>query len=127
MAPRTPVDTLPLLTVGQGIISALRPGRQPGRRPPGARYDTAVPRIVLYGKPGCHLCEDMRALVDEALEGTGLTVEDVDITRDLELFVRFRHDVPILEVDGREVARHRTTATVLAAALTAAGSSGRRS
>lgn len=86
-----------------------------------------MPRVVLYAKPGCHLCEDMRALVDAALAGTGLAVDEIDITRDLELFVRFRHDVPVLEIDGREVARHRVSAAKVAAALTAAGKSARRS
>lgn len=86
----------------------------PGGVPPG-------PRVVLYTKAGCHLCEDMRAVIDEALEGTGTAVTATDITRDLALFMRFRHDVPVLEVDGREVARHRTTKAALVAALRAAG------
>lgn len=79
------------------------------------------PRVVLYGKPGCHLCEDMRATIDSALEGTGVTVTEMDITRDLALFVRFCHDVPVLEIDGHEVARHRITAARLVMALEAAG------
>jgi hypothetical protein len=80
-----------------------------------------APRVVLYGKPGCHLCEDMRAIIDAVLEGNGITVTEIDITRDLALFVRFCHDVPVLEVDGREVSRHRTTKATLVAALRAAG------
>jgi hypothetical protein len=80
-----------------------------------------APRVVLYGKPGCHLCEDMRAIVDAVLEGTGITVTEIDITRDLALFVRFCHDVPVLEVNGREVTRHRTTRATLVAAFRAEG------
>jgi Glutaredoxin-like domain (DUF836) len=79
------------------------------------------PRVVLFTKPGCHLCEDMHALIGELLQGTGITIEAMDITRDLALFVRFRHDVPVLEIDGREVARHRATKAGLVAALEAAG------
>jgi glutaredoxin len=93
---------------------SIRPEKAPASPAAGAR-------VVLYGKPGCHLCEDMRALVDAALEGTGLSVTEVDITRDLEIFMRLRHDVPVLEIDGREVARHRITEPVLSAALRAAG------
>ncbi len=81
----------------------------------------SAPRLVLYGKPGCHLCEDMRAIVDAVLEGTGVTVTEMDITRDLAIFARLHHDVPVLEIDGNEVARHRITAAALVAALEAAG------
>jgi hypothetical protein len=83
--------------------------------------DQAGARVVLYGKPGCHLCEDMHAQLLRALDGTGVTVEVRDITTDLESFVRYRHDVPVLEIDGREVARHRVSDTLLGAALGAAG------
>jgi hypothetical protein len=79
------------------------------------------PRVVLYSKPGCHLCDDMRAVVDEGLAGRGIAVSEVDITRDLELFVRLAHDIPVLEIDGREVARHRLAPSTLAAALERSG------
>jgi hypothetical protein len=75
----------------------------------------------MYSKPGCHLCDDMRAIVDAVLEGSDLSVTEVDITRNLDVFLRFRHDVPVLEIDGREVARHRLTEATLLEALKASG------
>ena len=78
-------------------------------------------RVVLYSKPGCHLCEEMRALVDDVLDGSDVAVREVDVTRDAALFERFRYDIPVLEIDGREVARHRVTEPVLVKALRAAG------
>lgn len=88
---------------------------------PGPASATARPRVVLYGKPGCHLCEDMHTLVAAQLKGTGVAVTEMDITRDLALFERLRHDVPVLEIDGREVARHRIDEAALRSALEAAG------
>jgi Glutaredoxin-like domain (DUF836) len=76
---------------------------------------------VLYTKPGCHLCEELRAMLDETLAGTGVAVIEADITRDLGLFVRLRHDIPVLEINGEEVARHRLTPEALVAVLGAAG------
>ncbi|MEZ5288290.1 MAG: glutaredoxin family protein [Vicinamibacterales bacterium] len=78
-------------------------------------------RVVLYGKPGCHLCDDMRDLVARALARSGVALEEVDITRDLDLYMRLRHDIPVLEIDGREVARHRVTDAEVAGFLHPAG------
>jgi glutaredoxin len=78
-------------------------------------------RVVLYSKPGCHLCEDMRAIVDDVLEGSGVAVREVDITQDAALFARFQYDIPVLEIDGEEVARHRIAEPALVKALRAAG------
>jgi len=81
----------------------------------------ADPRVVVYSKPGCHLCEDMHAQVQKALHGTGVAVAERDISLDLDLFVRYQHDIPILAIDGREVARHRITEQALTSALRVAG------
>ncbi|HQZ38614.1 MAG TPA: hypothetical protein PLH72_06205 [Vicinamibacterales bacterium] len=50
-----------------------------------------------------------------------LEVESGAKTRDLETFVRLQHEIPVLEIDGHEVARHRITPPVLVAALEDAG------
>lgn len=110
---------------GRTRAGGIHPRRQlQARAPPMVHYSRRVggsPRVVLYSKPGCHLCEDMHALVRRVLQGTGVTVVELDITRDLETFVRFRHEIPVLEIDGREVARHRVTEPALLAALRDAG------
>lgn len=78
-------------------------------------------RVVLYSKPGCHLCEDMHEMVRQALHGTGVAVAERNITHDLDDFVRYQNDIPVLAIDGREVARHRVTEEALVSALRVAG------
>ncbi len=56
-------------------------------------------RIVLYTKPGCHLCEEVEGWLLEA----SLTWQSIDITADAGLFDRYRYRVPVVDVDGREV------------------------
>lgn len=87
------------------------------------RYIRAVAdsRVVLFTKPGCHLCEDMRDLLRPALAPTGVALIERDITATLDDYLAYRHDIPVLVIDGREVARHRITAAALAEALRAAG------
>lgn len=78
-------------------------------------------RVVLYSKPGCHLCEDMHGQLRRALRGTGVTVTERNIALDLDDFVRYQYDIPVLAIDGREVARHRITEEALVSALRVAG------
>lgn len=68
---------------------------------------------TLYSKPGCHLCEKVRALLDEVQSAHDLAVDEIDITRDAVLFARYRHEIPVLLVDGEEVARGRVDARQL--------------
>ena len=65
--------------------------------------------LTLYTKPGCHLCEDVRTLLDELQEEYGYDITEVDISRDADLFLRYRYEIPVLWKDGKEVARGRIT------------------
>ncbi|MGZ4127731.1 MAG: glutaredoxin family protein [Actinomycetota bacterium] len=51
-------------------------------------------RVVLYSKPGCHLCDDARWLLD----GWGIAYDVVESDPGYEL------RVPVIEVDGEVVA-----------------------
>jgi hypothetical protein len=66
------------------------------------------PMIVeLYGKQGCHLCEKVRADLEEMREVVEFVLHEIDITSDPALYARYRYDVPVVLVDGEEWARHR--------------------
>lgn len=80
-----------------------------------------APQIVVFTKPGCHLCDDMLDLLRAALTGTAATLTERNIARDLADFERYKHDIPVLVIDGREIARHRITASALQQALQAFG------
>ena len=59
-------------------------------------------RLTLYGRAGCHLCEDMAA----GLEALGVAFDTVDIDRDPELKARYDWEVPVLVGPAGEVCRH---------------------
>jgi hypothetical protein len=73
--------------------------------------------LTLLGKPGCHLCDAMRAVAAPVARDMGLRIDERDVRSDAELDALYRHDIPILLLDGREVARHRVTADELRARL----------
>jgi len=60
--------------------------------------------ITLYTRPGCSLCDTMKA----GLRDRGYRVHEVNIDTDPELTRRFGHDIPVaVTADGTVVAKHR--------------------
>jgi glutaredoxin len=74
-------------------------------------------KVVLYGKPGCHLCDDARAVVSEALAGRDVDLEEVDVTLDPALERRYGERIPVLTVDGEELFEYFVDGRVLAERL----------
>jgi Glutaredoxin-like domain (DUF836) len=72
-----------------------------------------VPALTLYGKPGCHLCDEARAAVREALAGRDVTLREVDVTLDPVLERRYGERIPVLAVDGEELFEYVVDGRVL--------------
>jgi len=66
-------------------------------------------KIVIYSRPGCHLCDDMKDLVRKVSQTIPLTLEDIDIYGDDELEARYGLEIPVLFVEGKRVANARIT------------------
>lgn len=63
----------------------------------------AVDRVVtLVSKPGCHLCDDARTVVETVCAETGASWEEKDITRDEELHRRYWEQIPVVLIDGEQ-------------------------
>jgi hypothetical protein len=59
--------------------------------------------VVLYGAPGCHLCEQARAGLERLRAALEFTLSEVDIHSDPALARRWLLEIPVIEVDGRVV------------------------
>jgi glutaredoxin len=75
------------------------------------------PRITLIGKPGCHLCDDARAVVARVAEELGVGWTELDITRDEQLAEQYGEQIPVTLVDGRRHDFWRVDEARLRAAL----------
>jgi len=62
--------------------------------------DLSAPRVVLYSRPGCHLCAEARELVAAECARAGVTWTEVDVTGDPALEREHGDYVPVLLVDG---------------------------
>lgn len=60
----------------------------------------AEERVVLVGKPGCHLCDDARTVVAAVCADTGAGWAEVSILDDPELADRYAEQIPVVLVDG---------------------------
>jgi glutaredoxin len=62
-----------------------------------------VPTLTLYGKPGCHLCDEARETVERVRETREFELVEVDITLDPALHQRYGERIPVLMLDGEEL------------------------
>jgi len=63
-----------------------------------------VTNVVVYSRPGCHLCEEaIAALVSLHQEGYRFDLHEIDIESDGLLLRRHLERIPVVEIDGREV------------------------
>lgn len=58
--------------------------------------------ITLYAKAGCHLCDEVRAHLEDLAAERDFELREVDIRRDAELFERYRYRIPVITLDGAE-------------------------
>lgn len=84
----------------------------------------APARVTLYGREGCHLCDQARAVVEAVCAELGEGYVEVDVDTDPGLQDRFGEEVPVTFVDGRQHDFWRVDPDRLRAALTAAPPAG---
>ena len=59
-----------------------------------------APRVLLVGKPGCHLCDIAREVIAAVCAETGETFEERSILEDLDLADLYWEQIPVTLVDG---------------------------
>jgi glutaredoxin len=75
------------------------------------------PRVTVYSRPGCHLCEEALAVVAKVCADVGETYDVVNVDDDATLVERFGEEVPVTFVDGKQHDFWRVSEDRLRAAL----------
>jgi hypothetical protein len=75
-------------------------------------------RVTLYSKPGCHLCDDARVVIERVCSELGESYVEVSILDDPELLRRYGEEIPVTLVDGAQHDFWRVSESRLRAALT---------
>jgi hypothetical protein len=70
--------------------------------------------VVLYGKAGCHLCEEARAEVESVRARHPFSLTEVDVSLDPVLHARYGERIPVVVVAGKEAFEFHVDAEELA-------------
>src|SRR5450756_497634 len=76
-----------------------------------------APRVTLLGRPGCHLCDDARAIVEKVADDLGVPWEERDITQSEDDLREYWEMIPVVLVDGVQHDFWRVSEDRLRAAL----------
>ena len=76
-----------------------------------------VHQITLLGKPGCHLCDDARLVVQRVAGELGVPWEERSILDDTDLLEEYAEQIPVVLIDGRQHTFWRVDEDRLRAAL----------
>ena len=71
---------------------------------------SAKARVIIYTRPGCHLCDEAKQTIEAARCLDEYTLEEINIESDPDLLSRYRYDIPVITINGVEAFRHRLTA-----------------
>ena len=65
--------------------------------------------FTIYSRPGCHLCDEMKAVVERVAGSTipAATIDVIDISSDPDLESRYGLEIPVLLVNGKKAAKYR--------------------
>lgn len=73
--------------------------------------------ILLLGKPGCHLCDDARAVIERVAGDLGVPWTERSILDDPDLLEKYGEWIPVTFVDGRQHDYYRVDEARLRRAL----------
>jgi glutaredoxin len=62
--------------------------------------------VTVYSKPDCHLCERAKEVVERCRRQIDFALEVIDLSQDPQLLERYGNDIPVILLDGNEIARH---------------------
>ena len=92
-------------------------GPNRGRFHPAGLMAASVARITLLGRPGCHLCDDARAVIERVAADLGVGWEERDITASPDDMREYWDKIPVTLVDGVQIDFWRVSEARLRAAL----------
>ena len=73
--------------------------------------------VVLFARPGCHLCDEARLVIEAARAEVAFVFEEVDIETDDALVRDYGLRIPVVAIDGDELFEISVDRTSLLAAL----------
>lgn len=67
----------------------------------------ALPEIVLYSKPACCLCEQVKEQLTRIQEEHKFVLHEINILEDLAVYKLFKDEIPVIFVNGKKAFKYR--------------------
>ena len=67
------------------------------------------PHVIIYSRPGCHLCDEAKAAIMNAGCDDQFVLQEINIDSSETLLGKYRYDIPVVTIDGVETFIHRVT------------------
>jgi glutaredoxin len=67
------------------------------------------PKITLYTRKGCCLCDDAKRVLDSARRRVSFDLKEIDIDQDAELRKIYNDEVPVIAINGSKAFKYRVT------------------
>jgi glutaredoxin len=81
------------------------------------RAPASKAHVIIYSRPGCHLCEQAKQAMEAARCLDEYTLDEINIESDPDLLRRYQYDIPVITIDGVEAFRHRLTSAAFRESL----------
>jgi hypothetical protein len=82
------------------------------------------PNVTLYSRPGCHLCDEARAVLESVRARVPFALEEIDIEGSDDLTREYGIRIPVVAIGSSEMWDYRVDAAEFEAALLEAGAVG---
>jgi glutaredoxin len=69
------------------------------------------PHVIIYSRPGCHLCDEAKAAILAAGCSEQFVLQEINIESNAELLEKYKYDIPVISIDGVESFIHRVDAS----------------
>jgi glutaredoxin len=76
-------------------------------------------KVTLYTRAGCHLCDEVKQVIEAVRLRIRFDYEEFDIDTDPQLRLLYNEEVPVILIDGRKAFKFRVTAAELQKKLAA--------
>jgi len=76
-----------------------------------------LPVVTIYTKPECGLCEEAEEVIEAVRARLRIELERRNILDNFDDYEKYKHDIPVILVDGVEIARHYLSESQLERAL----------
>jgi glutaredoxin len=62
--------------------------------------------VLIYSKPGCCLCDEVKAKLEMLQAGRAFNLREVNILEDPEAHRKFKEEIPVVFINGKKAFKY---------------------